>query len=72
MLQGKNNLRVLAACREGGSLYPGQDLALARPHGRPPPSAPLSRPASQQHHLQLLVVLVCKVEESSRVEEELG
>lgn len=36
------------------------------------PPDPLSRLASQPHHLQLLVVLIGKVEEPGHVEEDLG
>ena len=52
----------------------GQMTPRAGPsHQRTPLSTvPLSRPASQPQHLQLLIVLICKVEESGRVEEELG
>lgn len=53
----------------GGQLTPRAGLSYQRP---PLSTVPLSRPASQPQHLQLLIVLVSKVEEPGGVEEEVG
>lgn len=42
--------------------------------GRSPPTGQMPAPPAPAawHHLQLLVILICKVEEPGHVEEELG
>ena len=64
-ITGGHHLQVSGQCapREGPSNHPGLGGT---------PAQASKRASLQQTHLQFLVVFICKVEESSRVEEELS